>query len=35
MSDKNWIPKREQDLVDLAERWESILSDGEKQAAYG
>ena len=35
MSDKNWIPKREQDLVDLAERQESILSDGEKQAAYG
>jgi hypothetical protein len=35
MAHSDWVPTREQDLVDLAERWEAGLSDAAKQAAFG
>jgi hypothetical protein len=31
----DWIPTREQDLVDLATRWTVILADTAKQTAFG
>jgi hypothetical protein len=31
----DWIPKREQDLVDLCLKWAAILGDSAKIAAYG
>jgi hypothetical protein len=30
----DWIPTREQDLVDLATRWTVILADPAKQTAF-
>jgi hypothetical protein len=35
MAHSDWVPTREQDLVDLAERWKARLSDAAKQAAFG
>jgi hypothetical protein len=34
MSHSDWIPRREQDLVDLAEKWVVILSDPVQISAY-
>jgi hypothetical protein len=31
----DWIPSREQDLIDLCERWGAALSDSAKISAYG
>ncbi|MDR0644755.1 MAG: hypothetical protein LBG05_07600 [Treponema sp.] len=35
MPSSDWISTKEQDLVDLAERWKSTLPDQAKQTAYG
>ncbi|MDR2178114.1 MAG: hypothetical protein LBP20_08775 [Treponema sp.] len=35
MAHSDWIPTREQDLVDLAGKWKAVLSDPAKQTAYG
>jgi hypothetical protein len=35
MSSGNWIPAKEQDLVDLLAHWETYLSDPAKIAAFG
>ncbi|MDR0707987.1 MAG: hypothetical protein LBF60_08975, partial [Treponema sp.] len=35
MPSSDWIPTREQDLVDLAEKWKAGLSDAAKIAAFG
>jgi hypothetical protein len=35
MVHKDWIPAREQDFVDLAGRWKTLLSDKTNQTAYG
>jgi hypothetical protein len=31
----DWIPTREQDLVDLCQKWAAVLSDSAKVSAYG
>jgi hypothetical protein len=31
----DWIPTREQDLVDLCEKWKTVLEDPAKATAYG
>ncbi|MDR1986211.1 MAG: hypothetical protein LBP88_04470 [Treponema sp.] len=31
----DWMPKREQDLVDLCGKWKAVLSDSQSVAAYG
>jgi hypothetical protein len=35
MAHSDWIPPREQDLVDLTDKWTAVLSDTAKQTAYG
>ena len=35
MPSSDWVPTREQDLVDLAERWKAGLSDAAKITAFG
>jgi hypothetical protein len=35
MAHSDWIPAREQDLVDLAEKWTITLADTAKQTAFG
>ncbi|MDR3046639.1 MAG: hypothetical protein LBU51_03370, partial [Bacteroidales bacterium] len=35
MAHSDWIPSREQDLVDLAEKWTATLADTAKQTAFG
>jgi hypothetical protein len=35
MAHSDWIPAREQDLVDLAEKWVVTLADTAKQTAFG
>jgi hypothetical protein len=35
MAHTDWIPTREQDLVDLCEKWTAILGDTAKITAYG
>jgi hypothetical protein len=35
MSRSDWLPSREQDLADLAARWQVILGDPAKVKAYG
>jgi hypothetical protein len=35
MSGGDWIPTREQDLVDLCGKWAAVLADTEKITAYG
>jgi hypothetical protein len=31
----DWLPKREQDLADLCQKWAAVLADGAKIAAFG
>jgi hypothetical protein len=31
----DWVPTKEQDLVDLCQKWVTILSDSAKITAYG
>jgi hypothetical protein len=35
MAHSDWIPSREQDLVDLAARWDAWLSETAKKTAFG
>jgi hypothetical protein len=35
MAHSDWIPAREQDSVDLAEKWTTTLADTAKQTAFG
>jgi hypothetical protein len=35
MAHSDWVPTREQDLVDLAEKWKAGLSDTAKITAFG
>jgi hypothetical protein len=35
MAHSDWIPTREQDLVDLCEKWKAELEDPAKIAAFG
>ncbi|GHT67132.1 hypothetical protein FACS1894110_12050 [Spirochaetia bacterium] len=35
MAHSDWIPAREQDLADLAEKWTTTLADTAKQTAFG
>jgi hypothetical protein len=35
MSNPDWLPTREQDLVELAVVWDALLSDAAKQTAFG
>jgi hypothetical protein len=35
MAHSDWVPTREQDLVDLAEEWKAGLSDTAKITAFG
>ena len=35
MAHSDWLPTREQDLVDLAEKWKAGLSDTAKITAFG
>jgi hypothetical protein len=35
MAHSDWIPTREQDLVDLAGKWKAALEDSAKIAAFG
>ncbi|MDR2095622.1 MAG: hypothetical protein LBP76_08910 [Treponema sp.] len=35
MPSSDWIPAREQDVVDLSEKWNVTLSDTAKQTAFG
>jgi hypothetical protein len=35
MAHSDWVPTREQDLVDLVEKWKMGLSDTAKQTAFG
>jgi hypothetical protein len=35
MAHSDWIPTREQDLVDLCEKWKTELEDPAKIAAFG
>ncbi len=35
MTHRDWIPAREQDLVDLAGKWAAALADPSKQTSFG
>jgi hypothetical protein len=35
MAHSDWVPTREQDLVDLCQKWKLELEDPSKIAAYG
>jgi hypothetical protein len=35
MSRKDWIPGKEQDGVDLMDKWEVLLADADKRTAFG
>jgi hypothetical protein len=35
MAHTDWIPRKEQDLVDLCEKWTALLGDAARIAAYG
>ncbi|WP_162504965.1 hypothetical protein, partial [Treponema endosymbiont of Eucomonympha sp.] len=35
MAHSDWVPAREQDLVDLAGKWTAALADPSKQTSFG
>ncbi|MDR2247661.1 MAG: hypothetical protein LBE17_13485 [Treponema sp.] len=35
MAGGDWLPRREQDLVDLCQKWAAVLGEGAKITAYG
>jgi hypothetical protein len=35
MAHSDWVPTKEQDLVDLAQKWIIVLTDTAKQTAFG
>jgi hypothetical protein len=35
MAHSDWVPTREQDLTDLAQKWAAVLADSAKAAAFG
>jgi hypothetical protein len=35
MAHSDWIPRREQDLIDLVVKWVAMLADAEKRTTFG